>query len=188
MHGLGRDHLVTPIRGHAPAPDQIGARLPDLAGVEVQEAAVEQRRGQVLGFRRVPVQHGHRIAERPQRVVSPSGRQEDEAPLEQQDPPILGHGHGLGPVQEAQPVFGAALLGLPFGQDPQQPGGQGVVRLVHLPRVGLAPFFRPAQLAQPRADVTGTDRRAAGVAFPQAALTRLAGPVLGTGERVLGQG
>ena len=57
------------------------------------------------------------------------------------------------------------------------------MRLVHLPRIGLAPVLGPAQLPQPRADVAGADRGTARVALLQAALTRLAGPALGAGQR-----
>ena len=57
------------------------------------------------------------------------------------------------------------------------------MRLGHLPRVGLSAVFRPAQLPQPGAGVTGADGRTARVTLPQAALTRLAGSAFGAGER-----
>ena len=55
------------------------------------------------------------------------------------------------------------------------PGGQAMMHLGHLPRIGLLPVVGPAQLAQPRTDMAGADRRPAAVALPQAAFTRLAG-------------
>ena len=53
------------------------------------------------------------------------------------------------------------------------------------PGVGLAAVFGPAQPAQTGAQVPGPDGRAPGVARLQAALTRLAGLLLGTGQRGL---
>jgi hypothetical protein len=57
-----------------------------------------------------------------------------------------------------------------------------MVRLVHLPRVGLFPVFSPAQLPQARADVAGAGGGAPGIGCLQAAPARLAGAALGTGE------
>src|SRR4029077_2979722 len=86
------------------------------------------------------------------------------------------------------PLFGAALLGFPHGQDHQQPGGQGLMGGMDPLHIGPVAVFGPAELPQPRADVAGADRGAARVSLPQAALTRLPGPALGAGQRGPGTG
>ena len=172
---LGRDPVVASVGRDPPAPDRIGARPPDIAGVEVDEAAVEQRCRQVRGLRRIPLQQSHGLVKCLQPVSVPPGPHEDEPSLKTQDAPVVRRDQILGPVQQIQPVVGAALLSLRLRQDSQHPGGQGMVHLGHLPRIGLLPVFGPAQLPQPRADITGADRGSAAVALPQAALTRPVG-------------
>src|SRR5690242_3329277 len=55
-------------------------------------------------------------------------------------------------------------------------------------RIGQVTGFGPAELPQSRADVAGADRGTARVSLLQAALTRLPGPALGTGQRGPGTG
>ena len=66
---LGRDQIVARVGRYPLAPDRIGARSPDIAGVEVNEAAVEQRRGQVISLRRIPLEQDYRRAARRARTV-----------------------------------------------------------------------------------------------------------------------
>ena len=171
---LGPEPVVTAGRRDPLAAGRVGARPPDIPGVEVDDAAIEQRRRQVRGLRGIPLKQGHGLVKCRQSVAVPSRPHEDEPSLETQDAPVVRRDHVLGPVHQTQPVVGAALLGLPLCQDSQHPGGQGTVRLGHLPRIGLLPFG-PAQLPQPRADIASADRRPAAVALPQAALTSRAG-------------
>ena len=185
---LGRDQVVAPLRRDAAAPDQIGARLPDLAKTEIGEAAIQQCTSEARGLRWVSLQHRDRIVEHLKRIAFPAGPDEDQASLEKQDAPVVGRGQAFGVIQEAERVLGAAQLGFPLRQGPEEPGRQAMVHLVHLPRVRLPPVFRPAQLPQSGAGVAGAHRRAACVALPQGALARLAGPGLGADERTAGAG
>ena len=186
MHRLGLEQVVTVVRRDASAPGQIGAGSPDMADIEVGVAAVQQRGGQVRGLGRIPFQQGDRLVKRPQRSLSLPRPHEHETSLKKQHPPFIRRSQALRPLQQPQPVLGTALLGLPLRQDPQQPGGQRVVCLVQLDRVGLGRVLRPAQVPQPGAGVAGADGGTAGVAFAQAALTRLLSSALGTGEPAVG--
>ena len=172
---LGLEPVVTSGRRDPLAPDRVGAGPPDIPGVEVGDATVEQRCGQVRALRRIPLQQGHGLVKCLQRVAISPGPHEDESSLETQDASVIRRDQILGPVQEIQPVVRAALLGLPLRQDSQHPGGQGMVHLGYLPCNGLLPVFGPAQLPQPRADVARADGGPTAVALPQAALTRPAG-------------
>jgi len=188
MQRLGRDHVVALVRRDATAPGQIGAGLPDVGGVEVSEAAVEQRGRQVLRFGRVAVEQGDGLVQGPYRFGPAPRPHEKVAALDRQDTAVSGRDEAPGPVQEAQSVFGAALLGFPYGQDHQQPGGQGLMRGVYPLRIGPGAVLGPAELPQPRADIAGADRGTTRVSLPQAALTRLPGPALGPGQRGSGTG
>jgi hypothetical protein len=157
MHGLGREQAVAVVHRDAAAPGQVGAGPPDVGGVEVDEAAIQQRAGHVLSLRRIAVQQGHRFVKRPQRLASSPRPRDQQAPLQKHDTPVIRRRQRLGPVQQAQPVLGAALHGLPHRQDPQQPGGQRVVRLVQCGRVCLGPVLRPAQVPQPGTGMAGAD-------------------------------
>ena len=120
---LGRDQVVAPIRRDAAAPDQIGAGLPDLAEAEVGEGAIQQCTSEARGLRWVSLQRRHRIVEHLERIAFPAGPGEDQASLEQQDAPVIGRGQALGVIQEAERVLGAAQLGFPLRQGPEEPGG-----------------------------------------------------------------
>ena len=146
MQCLGPDQVVASLVRDAAAPDQVGPRSPDVTEAEVGEAAIHQGRGQVRGLRRFPVQLGYRLVEHADGVCFPAGPHVDEAPLEQQHAPVLGRDQALGAVQQAQAVPGPAEFGLPLRHDAEQPGGQGVMRLVHLPRIRLSPVFGPPQV------------------------------------------
>ena len=141
----------------------------------MDDAAVEQRRRQVRGLRRIPFQPGHGLVKYLQRATGPSGPHQDESPLQAQDAPVIRRDQILGLVQEAQRVVGVTLLALPLGEDAQHAGGQAMMHLGHLPHIGLLPVVGPAQLAQPRTDMAGANRRPAAVALAQAAFTRPAG-------------
>ncbi len=74
--------------------------------------------------------------------------------------PVVRRDQVLGPVQETQPVLGAALLGFPFRQDPEQPGGQGVVHLVQVYRSACScatPAARSVCSATHASITTGTE-------------------------------
>ena len=103
------------------APGEIGPGRPHAAGVEVQEAAVQQQPGQHPDVR-VAVEQRHRRVKERQRLADPPRSHEQQAALGEQDPEVGRRGHLLGHVKQAKPLVGPALFRLHVGQGYQQPG------------------------------------------------------------------
>ena len=72
---LGHDQIVPAVDGDAPAPVQVGSCPADVAAGKVDEAAVEQGRGQVLGLGPVLRQRGDRVVEQAKRLARPAATQ-----------------------------------------------------------------------------------------------------------------